>query len=211
MARATKGWATREKLDRSDSATRAGLLEAARAEFEQRGYARTTIAGITERAEVGRATFYVYFASKEDAFAVLAADVRDRFVRSQDLTGVDADDPRAVAAATTAAYLDAYAENLALITVLEHQAITDPDMYALWEEIHDRPRERSARYVERLVRRGLAAPAATPEAVATAVGGMIASFAPRVVNDPTTRDRAVSDLTEMFLRLLGAPDRATKA
>ena len=204
MAGATKGWATREKLDRSESATRAALLEAARTEFEQQGYARTTIAGIAERAQVGRATFYVYFASKGAVFAVLAADVRERFVRSQELTGVDADDPRAVAAATMAAYLDAYAENLAFVTVLEHQAITDPQMYALWEEIHSRPRERSTRYVERLVRRGLAAPAASAEAVATAGGGMVASFAPRVVNDPGTRDRAVADLTAMFLRLLGA-------
>lgn len=209
MTAETTGWATREKKDRADSATRARLLESARAVFERRGYARTTVADITAEAEVSRPTFYVYFASKKDVFGVLAEDLRDRFLAAQELTGVDVDDPHAVAEATIAAYLDAYTRNLAFITVLEHQSITDPAMYALWEEIHNRPRLRTARYIEGLVRDGVAEPAAPPEAVARAAGGMVATFAPLLVNDPSRRDEAVAQLTDMYLRLLGLPGAVT--
>ncbi len=208
MAGRTTGWAVREKLDRHDSATRGDLLVAARAVFERRGYARTTIADVTAQARVSRATFYVYFASKQDVFRVLAEDLRDRFLAAQELTGLDADDPHAVAEATIAAYLDAYTRNLAFITVLEHQSITDPDMYALWEEIHHRPQRRTARYIEGLVRRGMAEPAAAPEEVARATGGMVANFAPLLVREPGTRAKAVADLTALYVRLLGLRRRA---
>jgi AcrR family transcriptional regulator len=144
-AAARKEWATRVKHDRADSATRADLLQAARRVFERNGYARTTVAGITAEAGVGRATFYVYFASKEEVFAVLAEGVRDRFLASQELDGIDADDPCAVAGVTIRAFLDAYTENLAFVTVLQHQSLSDPEMSALWEEIHGLPRRRSAR------------------------------------------------------------------
>lgn len=213
MSAATRpAWSTREKLDRENSVTRARLLGAARSVFERRGYARTTVAGITAAAEVSRATFYVYFASKEDVFAVLAAEVRDGFLDAQELTGLDADDPHAVARATISAYLDAYVEHLAFITVLEHQAITDPAMYTLWEAIHSHPRRRSARYIEQATAAGLAAPVAPPEVVATAAGGMVAAFAPAVANAPANRDEVVSDLVAMYLSLLGiAPEDSPTA
>lgn len=211
MATETKAWATREKLNREDSATRAELVTAARAVFERRGYARTTIADVAGEAGVSRATFYVYFASKQDVFGVLAEDLRDRFVAAQELTGLDVDDPYAVVEATTAAYLDVYTANLAFITVLEHQSITDPAMYALWEEIHNLPRHRAARYIKRLARRGQADPAAPPEAVARAIGGMIANFASLLVRSPELRGEAVADLTAMYLRLLGLPPTAARS
>ena len=202
-----KEWATRVKYDRADSATRAALLTAARRVFERSGYARTTVAGITAEAGVGRATFYVYFASKEEVFAVLAGLVRDRFLASQELDGIDADDPHAVAAATITAFLDAYTEHLAFITVLQHQSLADPAMRALWEEIHGLPRHRSARYTRRLVERGMAAPAAPPEAVAQAAGGMVAAFADGLAAAPEDRDRAARELTAMYVRLLGLPEK----
>lgn len=184
---------------------RAELLVAARRVFERSGYARATIADITEQAGVSRATFYVYFASKPDVFAVLAQQVRDRFLAAQELTGLNADDPYEVAEATIARYLDAYAENLAFITVLEHQSITDTAMKALWQEIHSRPHRRSARYIQRLVDEGRADPAASADAVARAAGGMAAAFAPHLVNNPALRPQIVADLTAMFHRLLGLP------
>ncbi|WP_017588982.1 TetR/AcrR family transcriptional regulator [Nocardiopsis ganjiahuensis] len=200
-------WQTRTKHDRADSATRADLLTAARRVFERNGYARTTVAGITAEAGVGRATFYVYFASKEEVFAVLAEGVRARFLASQELDGIDAEDPYAVARETVTAFLDAYTENLAFITVLQHQSLSDPAMSALWEEIHGLPRRRSARYTQRLVDRGLADPAASPEAVAQAAGGMVAAFARGLAAAPGDRARAARELTAMYVRLLGLPER----
>ncbi|MCP2178749.1 transcriptional regulator, TetR family [Prauserella alba] len=201
-------WATREKYDRADSATRATLVAAAQRTFENLGYARTTIDRITEDAGVSRATFYVYFASKQEVFGVVAQQVRDRMVAAQDLGEIDADDVRAVAEATNAAYLDAYTANLAFLTVLEHQSLVDPEMEALWEQFHTRSRERTARYVRRQTERGVLDPAASPDAIARAGGGMVANFAPLVRSEPGLREQAIADLTAMFLRLVGLDDRA---
>ena len=44
------------------------ILDAARAEFGERGFAETSIVGITQRAGVALGTFYTYFDSKEALF-----------------------------------------------------------------------------------------------------------------------------------------------
>jgi AcrR family transcriptional regulator len=58
------------------------ILDAAQAEFGERGFAETSIVGITQRAGVALGTFYTYFDSKEVVFAAVVRDmssqVRDR-------------------------------------------------------------------------------------------------------------------------------------
>ncbi|MBA8824593.1 AcrR family transcriptional regulator [Saccharopolyspora lacisalsi] len=206
-------WAVRNERDRLDSATRASLLDAAKLTFEQLGYARTTIAGITLCAEVSRATFYVYFASKSEVFRVLAERLRDSFLHAQEAHGVDPTDPVAVAEATTGDFLAVYADNLAFITVLEHQALSDEHIRTLWSDIRTRLLKRATRYVQRLVRDGLARPSAPADIVATAASGMITRFAPMVVADPGSRERIVGHLVVLYLRLLGIehdPDTDTR-
>ena len=56
---------------RKGLATQAKLLEAAEAEFGERGYHDGSIVEITRRAGVGLGTFYVYFESKEAVFRAL--------------------------------------------------------------------------------------------------------------------------------------------
>ena len=51
------------------------LLDAAAMEFGERGYHETAITHITQRAEVGLGTFYVYFKSKAEVFRALVADM----------------------------------------------------------------------------------------------------------------------------------------
>ncbi|MEJ6550249.1 TetR/AcrR family transcriptional regulator [Corynebacterium sp. USCH3] len=198
-------WSVRTEKSRHDSTTRRALLTAARAVVSDCGYARMTVSDITTAAGVSRATFYVYFSSKKDVFSVLAHDVRDRFLAAQDLTDLDDSDTGAVAAATVGAYLDAYVDNLAFLTVLEHQALADADMRALYAETQDRSLRRTARYIERLVTAGRADPAASPEAIARATGGMVAAYADVVLADPGQRDDVVTAVTAMYLRLLGIP------
>jgi AcrR family transcriptional regulator len=197
------GWSTREKKDRLDSATRSQLLDAAKKVLEARGYARTTIADIAEEAGVSRATFYVYFASKAAVFAVLAENVRDAFLGAQELHGIDPDDPYAVAEATNAAYLDVYAENLSFMTVLRHQSLSDVEIRTLWNDIRSGPARRSARYIERLAKQGIAEPAAPPAVIAQASGAIVADLAAELVENPSRRAALVTHLTSMFLRLVG--------
>lgn len=52
-------------------ATRRKLLEAAEAEIGEKGFAKSSVAGITRRAGVGQGTFYLYFPSKDDALREL--------------------------------------------------------------------------------------------------------------------------------------------
>src|SRR5690242_7292357 len=58
------------------------ILDAARGEFGERGFAESSIVAITQRAGVALGTFYTYFDSKEAVFQalvrVMSAQVRDR-------------------------------------------------------------------------------------------------------------------------------------
>src|SRR5690349_2579967 len=51
------------------------ILDAAREEFGERGFADTSIVGITQRAGVALGTFYTYFDSKEALFRALVRDM----------------------------------------------------------------------------------------------------------------------------------------
>ena len=51
------------------------VLEAAAAEFGERGYNEAAITGITQRAGVALGTFYTYFDSKEAVFRALVRDM----------------------------------------------------------------------------------------------------------------------------------------
>lgn len=70
----------RSQADRR-AATRAGLLEAARAEFVERGYAQASTAAVVRRAGVTRGALYYHFPDKAALFAAVvetvAVEVRD--------------------------------------------------------------------------------------------------------------------------------------
>lgn len=51
------------------------VLEAAAAEFGERGYHEAAITGITQRAGVALGTFYTYFNTKEEVFRALVRDM----------------------------------------------------------------------------------------------------------------------------------------
>ncbi|WP_110943902.1 TetR/AcrR family transcriptional regulator [Streptomyces niger] len=212
-ARGHRPWATRTARDRSDTPVRHRLLDAAEAVFARRGYGPATIADIAAEAELSRAGFYVYFASKEEIFRVLAVRVRDAFLAAQEVPDTDPEDVRAVAHDSTAAFIAAYADHLPLLRLIEQQAQGDAELYELWREISERPTRRTARYIRRLTEAGALAPVTDPLAVARAVGGMSVQFARVVAEDPDAYESAVRDVTAMYLHLLGvrvpAPQQGT--
>jgi len=63
MVTGRTAWAARTAREGKDSETRSSLLACAGRVFARLGYARTTIADITDEAEVSRATCYVYWSS----------------------------------------------------------------------------------------------------------------------------------------------------
>lgn len=58
--------------------TLARILDAARLEFGEKGFAESSIVSITGRATVALGTFYTYFDSKEDLFTALVRDMSNR-------------------------------------------------------------------------------------------------------------------------------------
>jgi AcrR family transcriptional regulator len=196
-------WSVRTGRDRLDSQTRAALIAAAKVTFSRLGYARTTVADITERADVSRATFYVYFASKDDVFRVLTEQLKDAFLEAQEAHGADPDNQVAVAAASVTHFVDVYARNLAFITVLEHQALTDEQLRAMWQGVRERLLKRMTRFVRQLVADGVAHPVAPPDMVATAASGMAVRFAPLIAASPADRPQIMRYLVRLYLQTLG--------
>ena len=56
-------------------ATRRRLLTAAEIEFGTKGYHGASVSSITQRADIAKGTFYLYFRSKEEMFLTLVADI----------------------------------------------------------------------------------------------------------------------------------------
>jgi len=73
---------TQKKLDRRVQATREGLLDALFALMAERGYERLTIQNLLDRADVGRATFYAHFESKDELLACSVARLRAGLVEA---------------------------------------------------------------------------------------------------------------------------------
>jgi AcrR family transcriptional regulator len=71
-----------EKIDRRVRQTRAALLSALPALMMERGYERITIQNLLDRADVGRATFYAHFDSKDDLLAGSVANLRTWLVQA---------------------------------------------------------------------------------------------------------------------------------
>lgn len=59
------------RVERRRQETRERIVRAAIHLFETRGFAETTIADITEAADIGKGTFFTYFATKEAVFGHL--------------------------------------------------------------------------------------------------------------------------------------------
>lgn len=199
---AISGWAIREQVDRRDSQRRRELLKAGRKIFERLGFGAATIEDIAREAGVGRSTFYVYFASKTDIFAVLAEQVRDAFTQAQHIDDSNSTDIHAVLEATIGSTLDVTVENLALMTVLDHQALADDHIKALWSGIRQQTIVRTARYLQYAAERGLADLAAQAQTLAMMGAGMNEMFAPRVADNVIGRDEAIAEMLAVFTRVI---------
>lgn len=196
-------WAVRGARDRDDSPTRLTLLRAAEAVFARKGYGATTVADITDGAGTGRATFYVYFSSKAEIFRALADDVRSELCNAQD---VDDDGlPGDVWQAAVRAYLTAWTRRIGLLRVITHQAIDDPDIRGMLEEIRAVPTRRHRRFVERCQGDGSARPVISAELIAQAVQGVVERYAELVDAGEVELDGsggAVAALTALYAGLV---------
>jgi AcrR family transcriptional regulator len=107
--------------------TRRKLLDAALAEFGERGFPEGSIVGITQRAGVALGTFYTYFDSKEEVFRAVVSDmsamVRDKVAPS--LSG--ANDALDAERRALAAFLAFVRGNKAVYRIIDEAEFVDPE------------------------------------------------------------------------------------
>lgn len=186
-------------LDPQDK--RALLLESAERTFCRLGYARTSIAALAADAGVTRPTVYAYYPSKEEVFRALAERVRAEFLALQERA--DTSSPVATARSAVELYFDSYLRHRGMLTVIAHQAITDPEIRHLHDEIHTRANRRHTRFLQRLVDSGTVTLPAEPDTISEAITGVTMRFADLADDDPDRSPALRRRLVEVYLALTG--------
>jgi len=102
------------------------ILDAALAEFGERGFSESTIVSITTRANVALGTFYTYFDSKDALFQALVRDmsaqVRDHVAPAFE----DASDPIDAERRALQAFLEFAADNAEVYRIIDEAEFVDP-------------------------------------------------------------------------------------
>lgn len=193
----------RAARERSDTDRHRALLDAAAEVFIERGYAATTVAAITARAGVSRATLYVYFASKDEIFHALAVRVRDEFLAAQEPARTDLG-PREMLRATIESFAEAVLHAGPLLRLIDERGAVDPAIAALAAETAERPIRRFARYLRREQRAGTITPAAPVRTVAETIGyALTRGVLDRRDEPPAVRARYLAEIRQIAETLLG--------
>jgi AcrR family transcriptional regulator len=189
--------------------TRAALVTAARAVFEQRGYHDTRVVDITKVAGVAYGTFYTYFDSKELIFAeVVDGLYRDfRAESSADPEEAAPSDLAARIEGTNRGYLRAYRKNARMMAVLDQVDTFNPVLRDVRLALRHHWVERSAHMIQRWQDEGLVDKAIDASYAATALGSMVSrsAFVWLVLGEPYDEEQAVQQVTLLYCRALGLP------
>lgn len=132
--------------------THAAILKAAESLFVERGYVRTTVAGIAERAGVALNTVYTSVGGKPAIVEALAVQgTEDEGIQAALAAVHDETDPREVLRLTARSTGAITRRHEAILTVLFDNATADPAVAAAAEQAVERYRERLRVIAEHLV------------------------------------------------------------
>lgn len=108
------------------------LLEAGLAELADKGYQALRVDDVVRRARISHGTFYLYFASKEDLFSSLVADVlRDMRVIAGDFPVVTPDSAgRAALRGWVGRFSELYLSHATIIRILSQEEVVGADIWA---------------------------------------------------------------------------------
>lgn len=120
----------RPRTERGRRTLRA-ILDAAAAEFGERGFHDTGITHITQRAGVALGTFYTYFDSKEEVFRALVRDMSEQ-VKVQVAPAIaEATDGLSAEREGLRAFLEFVREHKEIYRIIDEAEFVDPDSYRL--------------------------------------------------------------------------------
>jgi AcrR family transcriptional regulator len=126
------------------------ILDAARQEFGERGFAESSVSSITQRAEVALGTFYTYFDSKEALFAALVRDMSERVRVAVAPAFEGASDALDGERRALCAYLGFVAEHREVYRIIDEAEFVDPAGFkAHYQTTANRMVQRIERGVER--------------------------------------------------------------
>lgn len=201
---------------RKGARTRARLLEAAKAVFEQDGFLEARVSDIAERAGVSHGSFYHYFDSKEEVFREVAASVEERL--SEPMTDVILDPhshapPEERIREALRRHLDRYRQEARIMAVIEQVSWYDEQVGAWRRERHRRWSQQVADSIRDLQEHGLADPELDPTIAAAVLGSMTSRFPEAWFVQGAVRasfDKGVDQLTRVFVNALGLTTRARR-
>jgi AcrR family transcriptional regulator len=102
------------------------LLDAAAAEFGEKGFHDGSISGITGRAGVALGTFYTYFDSKDAVFRALVTDMSARVKDRVAPAIASASDPVTAEGAALAAFLHFARDHKEIYRIIDESEFVDP-------------------------------------------------------------------------------------
>jgi AcrR family transcriptional regulator len=107
------------------------ILDAAAAEFGERGFHETGITHITQRAGVAMGTFYTYFNSKEEVFRALVRDMSGQVREHVAPAIAAAPDGLSAEREGLRAFLEFVLEHKEIYRIIDEAEFVDPDSYRL--------------------------------------------------------------------------------
>ena len=123
------------KIERKQPRTARGhktmrkLLDAATAEFGERGFHEASISSITTRAGVALGTFYNYFESKDALFRALIFDLSGKVRTDASAAIEDETDPLTIERNALSAFLSFASEHKEIYRIIDEAEFVDPEMY----------------------------------------------------------------------------------
>ena len=155
--------------------SRTALLDAARRLFQEKGYANTRIADITQEASMALGSFYTYFDNKEALLEQFAQDFKTE-IDSQ-ITRLDLDDGDSYLAIREmcAVYWNSCKNHVAELAAIFQASMIDQRFAERWREIRSDARERIASGILALDEAGEVSNT-EPDATASALGSMMDYF-----------------------------------
>ena len=181
--------------------TRQKILEAARAVFSERGFAKATAEEISTRAGVGYGTFYLYFADKRQALHTILSEVDDKLYQVGQTEGALKLGLGALAPikTTIGGFFDSFKEYADILKICHELSATDADFKAQ----HDKVRARLVNRIKDHIIKGIEfgnARNVDPEITAAALAGLVETIAIEWFfnNKPWDREKVINTVARLY-------------
>lgn len=129
QSKATGQNASKQPRTARGALTMRKLLDAAEAEFGERGFHEASVSGITRRAGTALGSFYTYFDAKDDVFRALVQDMSER-VKTQVGSAIGPDlSPLEIESTALSAFLEFVRTHKEIYRIIDEAEFVDPESY----------------------------------------------------------------------------------